>query len=187
MQASKKKTCIYLFVCAGSQLQHVGSSSLTGTECGPPALGAESLSHWTTGEVPVQAFYIAIHPFPGNTPSHGHKLENHILHDPFLTTEMRKQVSIWPRPGQIKSASVSIVSPSVCYEVMGLNAMIFIFWMLSFKPAFSSSSFTFIKRLFSSSLVSAVSVVHFWGYWYFSWQSWFQLVFHPARHFTWCI
>ena len=31
-------------------------------------------------------------------------------------------------------------------------AMILIFWMLSFKPAFSLSSFTFIKRLFSPSL-----------------------------------
>ena len=30
------------------------------------------------------------------------------------------------------------------------------FWMLSFKPAFSLSSFTFIKRLFSSSLLSAI-------------------------------
>ena len=36
--------------------------------------------------------------------------------------------------------------------------MILVFWMLSFKPAFSHSSFTFIKRLFSSSL-SAVRVV----------------------------
>ena len=43
-------------------------------------------------------------------------------------------------------------SPSVCHEVMGLDAMILVFWMLSFKPAFSVSSFTFIKRLFSSSL-----------------------------------
>ena len=25
-----------------------------------------------------------------------------------------------------------------------------------------------------------------WGYWYFSWQSWFQLVLHPAQHFRWC-
>ena len=33
------------------------------------------------------------------------------------------------------------------------------FWMLSFKPAFSLSSFTFIKRLFSSSLLSAIMVV----------------------------
>ena len=41
---------------------------------------------------------------------------------------------------------------------MGLNAMIFVFWVLSCKPAFSLSSFTFIKRLFSSSL-SAIKVV----------------------------
>ena len=30
-------------------------------------------------------------------------------------------------PPKIKSVTVSIVSPSICYEVMGLNAMIFIF------------------------------------------------------------
>ena len=35
---------------------------------------------------------------------------------------------------------------------MGTDAMILVFWMLSFKPTFSLSSFTFIKRLFSSSL-----------------------------------
>ena len=28
--------------------------------------------------------------------------------------------------------------------------------------------------------------LNIWGYWYFSWQSWFQLVLHPAWHFTWC-
>ena len=43
------------------------------------------------------------------------------------------------------------VSPSTCHELMGPDAMIFIFWMLTLKPAFSLSSFTFIKRLFSSS------------------------------------
>ena len=42
---------------------------------------------------------------------------------------------------------------------MGLDAMIFIFQMLSFKPAFSLSSFTFIKRFFSSFLLSAIRVV----------------------------
>ena len=42
---------------------------------------------------------------------------------------------------------------------MGLNAMIFIIWMLSLKPTFSLSSFTFIKRLFSSSSLSAIRVV----------------------------
>ena len=34
--------------------------------------------------------------------------------------------------------------------------MIFVFWMLSFKPTFSLSSSTFIKRLFSSSSLSAI-------------------------------
>ena len=43
-------------------------------------------------------------------------------------------------------------------ELMGLDAMIFVLWMLNFKPAFSFSSFTFIKRLFSSSSLSAITV-----------------------------
>ena len=42
---------------------------------------------------------------------------------------------------------------------MGPDAMIFVFWMLSFNPAFSLSSFSFIKRLFSSYLLSAICVV----------------------------
>ena len=41
---------------------------------------------------------------------------------------------------------------------MGPDAMILVFWMLSIKPTFSLSSFTFIKRLFSS-LLSAIRVV----------------------------
>ena len=58
-------------------------------------------------------------------------------------------------PKKIKSDTVSTVSPSICHEVMGPDAMIFIFWMLSFKPTFSLYSFTFIQRLFSSSSLSA--------------------------------
>ena len=42
---------------------------------------------------------------------------------------------------------------------MGPDAIMFVFWMLSFKPTFSPSSFTFIKRPFSSSSLSAVRVV----------------------------
>ena len=41
-------------------------------------------------------------------------------------------------PPKIKSVTVSIVSPSICYDVMGPDAMILVFWMLSFKPAFHS-------------------------------------------------
>ena len=51
------------------------------------------------------------------------------------------------------------VSTSIWHEVMGPDAMILVFWMLSFKPTFSLSSFTFIKKLFSSSSLSAIRVV----------------------------
>ena len=47
-------------------------------------------------------------------------------------------------PPKIKSVTVSIVSPSICHEVMGPDTMILVFWMLNFKPFFSLSSFTFI-------------------------------------------
>ena len=62
-------------------------------------------------------------------------------------------------PKKMKSDTVSTFSPSVCQEVIGLDAIIFVFWTLSFKPAFSLSSFTFIKRLFCSSSLSAIRVV----------------------------
>ena len=88
---------------------------------------------------------------------------------------------------KIKSATLSTVSPSICHEVMGPDAMILVFWMLSFKPTFSLSSFTF-KRLFSSSSVSAKGWchLHIWGYWYFSQQPWVQLVLPSTQHFSWC-
>ena len=60
---------------------------------------------------------------------------------------------------KIKSVTISTVSPTICHEVMGPDAMILVFWILSFKPTFSLSSFTFIKRLFSSCLLSATRVV----------------------------
>ena len=62
---------------------------------------------------------------------------------------------------KIKSVIVYIVSPTICHEVIGPNAMILVSWMLSFKLGFSPSSFTFIKRLFSYSLLSAKTVVSF--------------------------
>ena len=49
--------------------------------------------------------------------------------------------------------------PSICYEVMWPDAMILVFWMLSFKPAFSLSSFTFIKRFYNSSLLSLIKEI----------------------------
>ena len=76
-----------------------------------------------------------------------------------LISWLKSQSAVILEPKKIHSVTVSIVSPSICNEVKGPDAMIFIFWKLRFKPAFSLSSFTFIKRLFSSSLLSAIRVV----------------------------
>ena len=62
-------------------------------------------------------------------------------------------------PPKIKSLTISIVSPSICHEVMGADAMILVFWMLSFKPTFSLSSFTFITVLMGFPCVSILG----WG------------------------
>ena len=75
-------------------------------------------------------------------------------------------------------------SPPTCHEVMDWR----FFWMLSLKPVFSLSSFTFINSLFSSSLLFAITVVS---------SAYLRLlIFHlsilipaweyPAWHFAWC-
>ena len=74
-------------------------------------------------------------------------------------------------PNKIKSVTVSIVSPSIFHEMMGLDAMILVFWILSFKPAFSLSAFIFVKRLFLPVVYLSVSKVTiglqaFWIHWW---------------------
>ena len=44
-----------------------------------------------------------------------------------LITWLQSPSAVILEPPKIKSASVSTVSPSICYEVMGLGAMIFVF------------------------------------------------------------
>ena len=61
-------------------------------------------------------------------------------------------------PKKLKSFPVSIVSPSICGEVIGPDAMILVFWILHFKPAFSLYSLPFIKKPFSYSF-SAMRLV----------------------------
>ena len=83
-------------------------------------------------------------------------------------------------PKKIKSVTVS-----TCHEVMGLDTMTIVFRMLNLKPAFSLSSFTLIKRLFSSSSLSAMRVVS---------SAYLRMLFlpavlipacaYPAKHFT---
>ena len=56
-----------------------------------------------------------------------------------------------------KFLTVSTFSPSLCHGTRCLSLRFL--WMLSFKPAFSLYLFTLIKRLFSSSSLSAIRVV----------------------------
>ena len=65
-----------------------------------------------------------------------------------LNSWLQSPSAVILEPKKINSVTVSIVFWSICHEVMGPDAMIFVFWILTFKPTFSLSTFTFIKRLF---------------------------------------
>ena len=67
-----------------------------------------------------------------------------------LISWLKSPSAVILKPKKIKSVTVSIASPSTCHEVTGPDAVSLAFWMLSFNQTFSLSSFTFIKRLFSS-------------------------------------
>ena len=60
---------------------------------------------------------------------------------------------IWETPKH-KVSHCFHFSPSICHEVMGSDAMILVFWMLSFKPAFSLSSFTFINMFLGKKVMT---------------------------------
>ena len=63
-------------------------------------------------------------------------------------------------PKKIKSFTVSIISPSICHEVMGPDAMIFVFRMLSFKPAFSLFLSLLFPLLFNGLIMRALPYGH---------------------------
>ena len=82
----------------------------------------------------------------------------------FLPRSRRLLVSCLQSPSAVILEPTKIVSHcSHCLHIYlpwndGTGCHDLVFWMLSFKPTFSLSSFTFIKSLFSSSL-SAIRVV----------------------------
>ena len=77
----------------------------------------------------------------------------------FLISWLLSLSAVILEPPKVKSATISTVSPSICHEVMVPDAMILVFWMLSFKATFSLSSFTFITRLFSSSSLDVLKLL----------------------------
>ena len=103
----------------------------------------------------------------------------------FISRLQSPSAVIWEHPQN----KVCYYFPIYLSWSKGTRAMILVFWIMSFKPTFSLSCFTIISGLFSSSSLSAIRVMKFayFRYCYFFWQSWFQLVLHPAQHFSWCI
>ena len=79
------------------------------------------------------------------------------------------------------------ISPSTCHEVMGLDAKILVFWMLSFRPAFHYplSRISLVPPHFLS---LGWYHLHIWGCWYFSWQTLLYIQAHcyPEK-FLWVI
>ena len=68
-----------------------------------------------------------------------------------LISRLRSPSIVILEPQKIKSVTASSFSPSICHDLS--------FFKLSFKPAFPLSFFTLIKRLFSSSKLSAIRVI----------------------------
>ena len=60
---------------------------------------------------------------------------------------------------KVKSVTASTFSQFICHEMMGLSAVILVFQLFNFKPAFSLSSFTLIKKLISSFSLSAIRLI----------------------------
>ena len=83
-----------------------------------------------------------------------------------------QKIKVWP---------VSTVSPSISYEVMGPDAMIFVLWMLSLKPTFSLSSSCHRRRQWHPTLVLLPGKSHGWRslVGYSPWAE--QLHFHFSR------
>ena len=75
-----------------------------------------------------------------------------------LISQLQSPSTVTLEPKKRKSVTASL-SPSICHGVMEQDTMILAFLILSFKLPFSLSSFTLLKRLFISSLLSAVRVV----------------------------
>ena len=92
----------------------------------------------------------------------------------FLPRSKRLLISWLQSPSDFGAPQNKVCHCFHCFPVYLLwsnGAMILVFWMLSFKPTFSLSSSTFIKRLFSSSLLSAIRMVS---------SPYLRLIFLPA-------
>ena len=90
-------------------------------------------------------------------------------------------------PQKIKPATVSLLFPHLFAMKWWDQMPWFLFFKCWLLNQLFQSPLHLHQRLFISSSLSAIRVMslHIWGYWYFSQQSWFQLVLHHAWHLAW--
>ena len=105
-----------------------------------------------------------------------------------LNSWLKSPSTVILEPPKIKDVTISTFSPSICHEVMEPDVMILVFWMLSFKSAFHSPLSPSLRRSLVPLYFLPLEWYHLniWGCWYFSCQSWFLLLIHPAQPFAWC-
>ena len=123
---------------------------------GLQSTGSQRVGHdWAT------SFSLTIQAFVGKVMSLLFNMLSRLV-TPFLPRSKCLSTSWLQLPSAVILESKKIVSHCFhCFPIYlpwsdGTDAMILVFWMLSFKPTFSLSSFTFIKRLFHSSSLSAI-------------------------------
>ena len=69
-------------------------------------------------------------------------------------------------PKKIKSVTVSTFSPSICHEVMGLDAMILVFLNVEFWARFFALLFNLLQEVPLCFLPYGWCRLHIWGYRY---------------------
>ena len=127
----------------------------------PPSMGFSRQEYWSGVPLPSPQQYVAtgktialtLRTFVGRVKSLlFNTLYRFVI--AFLPRSKRLQISRLRSPSTVilepkkrKSVTTSTFSPSIWHEVMGPDAMILVFFILSFKPTLSLSSFTLIKRL----------------------------------------
>ena len=138
-----------------TQWTWVWASSRSWWRTGKPgmlqSIGLQRVGHdWAIEQQSVNTYYFTFYvcySFPSKE------------HASFKISWLQSQSAVILEPKKIKSVTASNFSPSICHKVMVPDVMILVFWILSFKPAFSLSYFTLTKRRFRSSSLSAIRVV----------------------------
>ena len=76
---------------------------------------------------------------------------------PLLISCLQSPYAVIWEPPEIKLVTISIVSPSICHEVMGPDTMILVFWMLSFKHGIFLEFFLFLTSVLRRSCQLSLS------------------------------